>query len=108
MSVDECRHCGRRSFYRKSYCPNCGHEEVSTLDPGDGELLATTTVTVTPNGVREPNRLGIAKFAGGANMIAQLGDESLSVGDSVRLEEDCVLREGEKGQVRGAQFVEAN
>ena len=108
MNVDECRRCGWRSFYRDTYCPDCGHNEVLTLNPGNGELLATTTVHVTPDGVREPNRLGIAVFAGGANAVAQLGDESLSVGDSVRLEEECVLREGKTGQIRGAQFVKAD
>lgn len=83
----------------------CGSKEWKKREPGIGELLAVTTVHVSPKGVREPNRLGLVKFEG-ANLIAQVGKEP-SVGDDVKLDDGNVLREGDGGTQIGAQLVPA-
>ncbi|QLG63854.1 Zn-ribbon domain-containing OB-fold protein [Halorarum salinum] len=103
----ECDDCGRRTFYAKRRCPDCGGDAWGEVDPGTGELLATTTVHVTPDGVREPNDIGLAAFPGGANVVAQLGAD-LAVGDAVRLAGDHELRRGEDGALRGGRLVAAD
>lgn len=102
----ECEACGRRTFYEKRRCPDCGSDDLVETLPGTGELLAVTTVHVTPEGVREPNELGLAAFPGDANVVAQLGD-SLSVGDSVALDGDHELRRRDDGALVGARLVAA-
>lgn len=100
----ECRDCGRRTYYEKHRCPECGGAAFDRVPSGTGELLSVTTVHVTPKGVREPNALGLAAFPGGANVIAQL-DEVLSVGDDVRLIGDQELRTVEDGPLRGVRIA---
>ncbi|MFD1571673.1 Zn-ribbon domain-containing OB-fold protein [Halorubrum laminariae] len=102
----ECRDCGRRTYYQKRRCLECGGSTFDRVDAGRGELRSVTTVHVTPEGVREPNRLGLASFPGGANVIAQL-DEDLGIGDAVRLEGDHDLRVTADGALRGARLVAA-
>lgn len=103
--IRECTNCGYRTFYEKRHCMECGNQQWDKRDPGVGELLAITTVHVSPTGVREPNQIGLAKFEG-ANLIAQTR-EDLDVGDSVKLDDGNVLREGDDGAQIGAQFVSA-
>lgn len=103
----ECAACGRRTFYTKRRCLDCGSADLREVDPGIGELLAVTSVHVTPDGVREPNDLGLAAFPYGANVIAQLG-EDLSVDDPVRLAGDHELRRGTDGALRGGRLVAAD
>lgn len=84
--VLECANCGRRTFYEKQRCLDCGSDTFHRRDPGTGTLQAVTAVHVTPDDVREPNRLGLASFDGNANIIAQL-DDSLREGEPVSLAE---------------------
>jgi len=102
--VLECADCGRRSFYSKRRCLDCGSDDLVDAPAGDGELLATTTVHVTPEGVREPNALGLAAFSGGANVVAQLADAA-AVGDTVRLSGERDLRTTDDGVLRGCRLV---
>ncbi|QKY17346.1 OB-fold domain-containing protein [Halorubrum sp. CBA1229] len=102
----ECRDCGRRTYYEKRRCPECGGAAFDAVPAGTGELLSVTTVHVTPDGVREPNALGLASFPGGANVIAQL-DGELSIGDDVRLVGERALRVTEDGPLWGVRIVAA-
>lgn len=102
----ECRDCGRRTYYEKHRCPECGGEGFDRVPAEDGELISVTTVHVTPAGVREPNALGLASFPGDANVIAQL-DEELSIGDAVRLVGDRELRVVEDGPLWGVRIAAA-
>lgn len=102
----ECQDCGARTYYEKHRCPECGGAAFDRVPAGNGELLSVTTVHVTPEGVREPNALGLAAFPGGANVVAQL-DEELSVGDEVRLVGDRELRTVEDGPLRGVRIAAA-
>ncbi|WP_049982261.1 Zn-ribbon domain-containing OB-fold protein [Halorubrum sp. BV1] len=101
----ECHECGRRTYYEKHRCLECGGSAFDRVDAGNGELRSVTTVHVTPEGVREPNRLGLAAFPGGANVVAQL-DENLAIGDPVRLEGGHDLRVTDDGTLRGARLVD--
>lgn len=105
--VLECEACGRRTFYEKRRCLDCGNGAFAETTPSTGELMAVTTVHVTPEGVREPNELGLAAFPGDANVIAQLDDE-LAVGDAVDLDGDYELRRGGDGALHGARLVAAD
>ncbi|MGM0605783.1 MAG: Zn-ribbon domain-containing OB-fold protein [Halobacteriota archaeon] len=105
--VFECADCGRRSFYAKFRCLDCASAELLETEPGTGELLAITTVHVVPDGVREPNALGLAAFDGRANVIAQL-EGDLEVGDSVRLAGEYELRQGADGPLTGGRLVAAD
>ena len=100
----ECRDCGRRTYYEKRRCPDCGGAAFDGVAAGTGELLSVTTVHVTPDGVREPNALGLASFPGGANVIAQL-DGELSIGDAVRLAGERELRVTDEGPLWGVRIV---
>lgn len=102
--VFECGNCGHRTFYDKRRCLECGSEDFSREPAGQGELLAVTVVHVTPEGVREPNPLGLAKFSGGANLIAQL-DDDLAVGDAVTLVGGRDLRETDDGVITGPRLA---
>lgn len=105
--VLECRECGRRTFYKKNRCPECGSDQYTKEKPGKGKLVAITTVHITPEGVREPNELGLATFPGDANIVAQL-DESLSVDDTVVLDGDYELRTRKDRILRGARLIAAD
>ena len=99
----ECTDCGHRTFYEKRRCHVCGADSFEKRDPGTGELLAVTTNHVTPDGVREPNQLGFARFEG-TNIIAQL-EGDIEPGETVRLEDGFELRETEAGALKGGRLV---
>lgn len=83
--VLECPDCGRRTFYEKRRCLDCGADGLRTRESGVGTLRAITTVYVTPDGVNAPNRLGLASFDGDASIIARL-EGGLEPGDRVAIE----------------------
>lgn len=105
--VLECDSCGRRTFYETQRCPDCESDQFVEREPGIGELIAITQVHVTPDGVREPNALGLARFDHGANLIAQL-DGDLSVGDATSLSTDNDLRAVGDGVRTGLRLVPAD
>lgn len=102
--VLECTRCGRRTFYEKECCLECGSRAWNEREPGTGTLLAITTVHVSPDGVRRPNRLGLARFEAGGDLVAQL-ETDLEVGERVALDHDTVLRDGERSAHVGPRFV---
>lgn len=105
--VLECERCGRRTFYKKNQCLECGSDQFTERKPGEGKLIAITTVHITPDGVRKPNELGLATFPGNANIIAQL-DDSLSVDETVVLDGDYELRARNDKILRGARLIAAD
>ena len=86
-----CAECDRRWYYTRSRCPDCHGNEISTYRLEEGELIAWTESAVTPPDVRSPNYLGLARF-GSVQLIAQLRDDSASVGDSVTFAGEYRLR----------------
>lgn len=102
-----CTDCGHRTFYEKRRCLSCGADSFEKRDPGVGELLATTTSHVTADGVRNPNRLGIARFEGDVNVIAQLAGD-LEPGDAVQIKDGAELRETSDGVLRGGRLLLAD
>lgn len=102
MALRECNDCGWRTFYESRRCRSCGGRQWTDCEPGTGTLLAVTTVHFTPEGVPQPNDLGLAAFEG-ARLIAQR-DPDLEVGDRVRLAIDEPLRETDDGTIRGVRL----
>jgi len=97
LGVDEafvCAACGRRWYYTRERCPDCGGAEASTYALGEGELLAVTVTHVTPPDVRSPNALGLARF-GDVRLIAQLTDADAAPGDRVTFGGAHRLRDGD-------------
>ena len=88
-----CTACSERWYPDRRRCPSCASTDFETYRLGVGELVAVTTAHVTPPDVREPNRLGLARFDGGVSLVAQLDADALTVGDSVRLAGEHVLRD---------------
>lgn len=80
----ECEDCGEKWYYTRSRCPACAGREHGTYRLGEGELLAGSVVHVTPPGVRDENRLGLATFDG-VNVIAQVEGDA-AVGDRVEID----------------------
>lgn len=89
-----CNGCDRRWYYTRGRCPDCHGNDISTYRLGEGELIAWTESAVTPPDVRSPNYLGLARF-GSVQLIAQLRDDSASVGDSVTFDGEYRLRDGD-------------
>jgi uncharacterized OB-fold protein len=77
-----CDDCGRRWYYTRGRCPDCQSDSVSTYQLTEGELIARTDIAVTPDDVRSPNPVGLVRFDD-VQLIAQLADDSVSVGDRV-------------------------
>ena len=117
MSFDahECPN-GHVTYPAHPLCPECGEEQVDTIDLG--ELTATvvtwTTSTATPPGVRAPNHLAIVEFdlggiprtsgnrpeAGGSETvraIGQLTSDEVEIGDEVEPVHVDELRDPEAG-----------
>ncbi|MEY7851734.1 Zn-ribbon domain-containing OB-fold protein [Natrarchaeobius sp. A-rgal3] len=92
-----CEECGHRWYYTRRRCPDCAGTEHSTYELEVGELLAWTENRVTPADIRSPNRLGLARF-GEVQLIAQLSDGEVSVGDRIAFEGDYQLRRGSEAQ----------
>ena len=90
-----CADCGREWYYQRRRCPDCSGTEATTYALGTGELVAVTTVEMTPPDVRSPNRLGLARFDD-VQVIAQLTDEALSRGDAVAFAGAYRLRDGQE------------
>ncbi|GAA0232515.1 hypothetical protein [Halobaculum roseum] len=90
-----CRECGRRWYYTKPRCPDCGGDPSvhGTEELGAGEVRAVTRVEVTPGDVRSPNRLALADFDD-VGLIAQV-DGDAAVGDRVAFAGSFTLREGD-------------
>jgi uncharacterized OB-fold protein len=92
-----CVECDHRWYYTRARCPECGHAEAEAFELDTGEVVASTTVAVTPDDVRSPNPLGLVRF-GGVQLIAQLVDESIAVGDTVEFAGEYELRDGDESR----------
>ncbi len=106
-TLHECTDCGNRTFYEKQRCLECGNSSWIERDPGTGEILAITTVHVSPDGVSTPNLLGLVQFEDGVNFVGQL-ESNLTVGDRVKLDTGSILRENENGTKIGPRLVSAD
>lgn len=106
-TLRECTDCGDRTFYEKRRCLKCGNDSWIDREPGTGKLLAVTTVHVSPEGVPEPNQLGLAQFQEGVNLVGQL-ESNLSAGDRVKLDTDQPLRDSEDGTRTGPRLISAD
>lgn len=90
-----CANCDHRWYYTRARCSECGHGKSSTFELGTAEVVATTTVEVTPEDVRSPNPLALVSF-GDVQLTAQLVDQSISVGDAVEFADQYWLRDGDE------------
>lgn len=101
-----CRACGRRWYYTKPQCPDCGSEPSAhgTEELGQGEVRTVTRVEVTPGDVRSPNRLALADFDG-VRLIAQVTGE-VAVGDRVAFAGSFTLRGGDDDRQPRLRVVE--
>lgn len=102
-----CNGCKRRWYYARACCPDCGSRDYTTCSLGAGRLIATTVTHVTPNDIREPNALGLAKFDSGVHVIAQLAEtyDDPRTNDPVRLRGEHTLRGLSEDLVTGPQLT---
>jgi uncharacterized protein len=102
----ECEDCGHRWYYTKAACPACAAEAIGTYTLETGVVESVTVVHATPDGVRSPNRLALARFDG-VGLVAQVSAdaESLAPGDTVRFDGEFTLREGKSGETTGPRLV---
>ncbi|WP_226007082.1 Zn-ribbon domain-containing OB-fold protein [Natrinema salinisoli] len=94
LSVDRafvCDDCGHCWYYDRHRCSECAGQSFSTYELDTGEVIAKTTVEMTPPDIRSPNYLGLARFDG-VQVIAQLADDAVSVGDTVEFAGEHQLR----------------
>lgn len=102
-----CRECGRRWYYTKPQCPDCGSEPSAhtTEQLGEGTVQAVTRVEVTPGDVRSPNRLALADFDG-VRLIAQVTGDDPAAGDRVAFAGSFTLRGGDDARQPRLRVVE--
>ncbi|MDS0476907.1 OB-fold domain-containing protein [Natrinema sp. 1APR25-10V2] len=105
-TLHECTDCGNCTFYEKRRCLECGNSSWIEREPGTGELLAITTVHVSPDGVPTPNLLGLAQFEDEVNLVGQL-ESDLAVGDPVKLDTGRTLRDNGNKTRTGPRLVSA-
>ena len=132
MSLDAHR-CpnGHLTYPGHELCPDCGEQQVETVDLSEeiGEVVTWTTSTATPPGVRQPNSLAIVEFSVGearsasesrpesdgsesVRAIGQLVDGAdVEIGDEVRpvyaeqlRDPDAGIRERESQEWDGYRF----
>jgi hypothetical protein len=80
---------GHLTYPEHARCPECGKPQTGAVDLSDerGDVVAWTTSTATPPGVREPNTLAIVAFEVGGETVRALGQvttDDVAVGDAVR------------------------
>lgn len=98
-------------------CPECGERQISSVDLSDrtAEVVTWTETTVTPPGVRAPNRVAIVEFEVEGDSVRALGqvadDEAVEIGDVVRpvyvtqlRDPPASMREPESQEWDGFQF----
>jgi len=103
-----CVECTHRWYYTKPICPECGSDTIETYDLDVGTVASVTVIHATPDGVRSPNRLALARFDG-VGVLAQVADsvDGLAAGDEVRFADDYVLRETDAEVITGPRLVAA-
>ena len=103
-----CVKCNRRWYYTKLICTGCGSDTIETYDLDVGTVASVTVIHATPDGVRSPNRLALARFDG-VGVLAQVADsvDGLAAGDEVRFADDYVLRETDTDVITGPRLVAA-
>jgi hypothetical protein len=81
---------GHLTYPTHHRCPACGERQTATVDLSDrtAEVVTWTETTVTPPGVRAPNRLAIVEFDVEGESVRAIGqvveDASVDIGDVVR------------------------
>lgn len=101
-----CTECNHQWYYTKPICPSCEQNTIETYELDVGVVESTTIVHTTPQGVRSPNRLALARFEG-IGVIAQVADtaDALVAGDSVRFAGEYVLRETASEMITGPRLI---
>jgi len=93
---------GHVTYPGHAVCPECGADQVETVDLSDreGEIVTWTTSTATPPGVREPNTLAIVAFDVDGVEVRVLGQTTtgdVTTGQAVRPVAVEQLREPDAG-----------
>lgn len=101
-----CLDCDRRWYYARARCPDCAGREFGTYALDEGVVVARTTVHTTPPDVRSPNALGFVRFDNGVQVVAQLSDDAVGVGDTVAFAGSTPLRDGDAPQPRLVSVTE--
>lgn len=104
----QCIECDCRWYYTRPTCLECGSDTIETYDLDVGTVASVTIVHATPEGVRSPNRLALARFDG-VGVLAQVADsvDELVAGNEVRFAGDHVLRETDADVITGPRLVTA-
>ena len=80
--------CGKRLVPFRETCPSCGGKTTKVKFKEKGVVLTHTTVYAVPEDYEPPIKLAIIRLDGGANLICGYeGEEELSIGKEVRIEE---------------------
>jgi uncharacterized OB-fold protein len=109
---------GHLTYPEHARCPDCGEEQIGTVDLSerDGEVLTWTTVGASPTGVREPNTLAIVEFTIDDRAVRVIGGTTadVSVGQRVRpvfieelREPDAGIRHRDSQRWHGYRFEPA-
>jgi len=81
---------GHLTYPTHHRCPECGERQTATVDLSDrtARVVTWTETTVTPPGVRAPNRLAIVEFDVEGEAVRAIGqvvdDATLEIDDQVR------------------------
>ena len=82
----QCRNCRERWYFRRSFCPHCGSEDVEAREAsGQGTVYAATLVTRAPSEALRalaPYRLLLVEAEEGFRLMGH-GAQELELGDAV-------------------------
>lgn len=108
---------GHLSYPTHPRCPECGERQTSTVDLSErtAEVVTWTETTVTPPGVRAPNRLAIVEFDLEGESVRAIGQvtegATVAIGDEVRpvyveqlRDPEASIREPESQEWDGYRF----
>jgi uncharacterized OB-fold protein len=86
LAYDRCRACGTVRFFRRSFCPHCGSEEIEArAASGRGTVYAITIVTRAPSAelrAYAPYRIALVDAEEGFRFMTHAA-EGLGIGDAV-------------------------
>ena len=86
LAYQACPECGRIAYFRRPFCPTCGHEGVETREAsGSGTVYALTRVVRAPTPewrALAPYSIALVDAAEGFRFMAHAAD-GLAIGDAV-------------------------
>jgi uncharacterized protein len=112
LEAGKCTKCGKINFPGRLICPECGHQEFTTIRlSGKGTLLTHTVIRTAPEGFEDlaPYAVGIVELEEKVKILAQITDcdfSTIKTGDKMITKFRRLNEDGKTGMIMYAyKFV---